>query len=479
VADEIFDQQVQQKFTPGFSSYFFRNSAYAYWREDQNVKAMYSAEGLIRHGSDYHRALGYRLKFYIARNNAIDKAKANEKDIEDNKTAYQGLTGFLSIVFAKDASEDASSVVIPQRYISRFLRDLKSENDLQISDSKFKVYETLFESGYKPEGPLDTVNFWRKQYGLGLLERGQIKQAKKIAVAITNPSILRSIYIDKAYEPLWTISNLKSSKRVMRAFEDDINRLERLVKKHPDKLQGRQYLIKAYATIGKLDEAVKLADKTLEDMENFDSFTDEAKYKNWIFNEIAYVYYEKGDYERGNAYMLRAASISEDGSKGNISQVINYTAKLLNQAEYQKALDIQGKLLSEAGASDYGDMWIWYNQACGYYKLGKLEQSSVAMKKLVDKREKNYAAYAMSLLCQNKIEAAARSYLVRLEDPEHRNLALEALQISNVPKHEMPLDKILRTNLEKIRTRPDILRAVNKYGRIEAWSLSNTYWGNY
>ncbi len=484
-ADEIFDQQTQQMFSPSFSGYFFRNSAYAYWRENQNVKAMHSAEGLIRHAEDVHRAIGYRLKFYIARDNATNNAKTNKDNSENNEVAYQGLKGFLATIYGPDASDDAQTIVIPQRYIASFLRDLKdedqlkSENQLEIGDLTFKALKTLFESGYTPESPFVTMDFWAKQYGLGLLERGQLKQAEKIAGIITSPNIIKSMYIDKTYQPLWKTDRLKSADRVMKTFEKNISRLEKLVKKHPDKLQGRQSLIKAYARMGKLDEAVKLAKNTLLDMESFDSFSDGAEYKNWVFNEIAYVYYEIGDYERGNAYMLRAASISEDGSKGNISQVINYTAKLLDQAEYQKALDIQNTLLSEDGASDYGNMWIWYNQACGFYKLGQKELSAAAMKKLEEKQEKNYSAYTMSLLCQNKIEAAAQSYLVRLNAPEHRSLALEALQITIVPEYEMPLDEILRRNLEKIRMRPDILQAVNKYGRIETWPLSNTYWGKY
>ena len=467
VADEIFEKQLQEKYKDNFSGYFFTISAYAYWREDRLDKAMQCAESLIRHSSDYRQGLGYQVKFHLTRNS------------EDYASSYQALDDFLTLTMNNTASEDAASLTMPQRYISMLLRKMKSDDDRQINDLKFKTYEMLFDKGYSPDKPFDTVDHWRKQYSLGLLERGKIKQARKMAASITDPSALRGMYVNKSYEKLWSVSSLKTADRVMKAFDNDIDHLKRLVEKYPDKLQGRQSLIKSYATIGKLEAAEKLANKTLKEMEDFGSFSDGEDYKNWIFNEIAYLYYEKGDYERGNSYMVRAASIVEDNSKGNVSQVINYTAKLLDQGEYQKALDFQDKFMSEGGVSDYGNMWIWYNQACGFYKLGQMKKSGYAMQKMAEHREDNYPAYSMSLLCTGNIEAAALSYITRLNDPDYRSAALDAMQIAKLSKNEMPLDRELRENLDEVRTRPDVLAAINEYGRTETWPLSNTYWGDF
>lgn len=467
VSDEIFEKQLQLRFNENFQGIFFTGAAYAYWREDRLDKAAQCAENLIRHSSDYRQGIGYQIKFHLTRNS------------EDYAASYKALDDFLGVTMNESASEDAASLIITQRYISLFLRKLKSENGLRMHDLKFKTYEMLFDRVYQPDKVFSTMDYWRKAYSLGLLERGKIKQAKKMAVSITQPSVLRSMYVDKSYEKLWSVSSLKTTDRVMKAFDNDIDRLKRLVKKHPDKLQGRQSLIMAYATIGQLDKAENLSKKTLKEMEDFGSFSDEDDYKNWIFNEIAYVYYAKGDYERGNSYMVRAANTVEDSSNSNVSQVINYTVKLLDQGAYQKALDFQDKFMSEDGASDYGDMWIWYNEACGYFKLGQMKKSVAAMKKLADNREENYPAYSMSLLCAGKIEAAAQSYISRLNDPDHRSEALDAMQISKFSEQIMPLDKELRANLDKVRARADVRESVNKYGRIETWPLPNTYWGDF
>lgn len=467
VADEIFQEQLQGRYKDEFSGYFYTIAAYAYWREDRLDKAMQCAENLVRHSSDFRQGIGYQLKFHLSRQN------------EDYAVSYQALDDFLALTMDEAASEDAASLIMPQRNISRLLRKMKNEDGRNISDLKFKTYEMLFERGYEPDKVLNTMDHWRKDYSLGLLEHGKVKQAKKIAVSITDPSALRSMYVDNSFKQLWSVSSLKNADRVMKAFDNDIDRLKRLVKKHPDKLQARRDLIRAYGNIGKLGEAEKLAERTLKEMENFGSFTDGEDYKNWIFNEIAYIYYEKGDYERGNSYMLRAANTVEEGSTNNVSQVINYTAKLLDQGKYQKALDFQDKFMPEDGASDYGNLWIWYNEACGYHKMGQSKKSSIAMKKLADNREDNYPAYSMSLLCAGKIDAAAQSYIARLNDPDHRSGALDAMQISKLSEQMMPLDKELRVSLDKVRARPDVLKAANKYGRIETWPLSNTYWGDF
>jgi hypothetical protein len=91
----------------------------------------------------------------------------------------------------------------------------------------------------------------------------------------------------------------------------------------------------------------------------------------------------------------------------------------------------------------------------------------------------NPSAYAMALLCANKLSDAESWYIKRLNDPDMRSDALQALQHFAKGMNEGAHYAMLQDRLETVRNRSSVKKALEKSGRQLSINLPRNVVGMY
>jgi tetratricopeptide (TPR) repeat protein len=378
-------------------------------------------------------------------------------------------------------SFDAMNASAPQyiknleyRTVWRLLRAIREADPSGASE--LRMHEALVSQGYVPPEavPDDAI---RQEHARLLLAHGDVARARDRLAPITDPQTLLRIRIDRRYDALRNDPSFEQQFDIAAAVERHIARARETIAASPRLLGPWLELVQSIRLLGRREEALAEVDRILaraqspEGASLFDDYEDQL---NWLLNERSYILYDLNRREEARTTFGQAIGVGESGN-WNVSQVINLASRLQAEGRSAEAVDV---LRTVGRASPYGDMWVAAVRACAGEDLDDAAMRDEAMSFLRAHDDDNPAALTRGLLCVNDLDGAAAAYVRRLGNPEHREVALMALQIYEpspvvLSEQEAELDR----RKAAVRDRPEVRAAVEAVGRIERVPLHSVYWG--
>ena len=257
---------------------------------------------------------------------------------------------------------------------------------------------------------------------------------------------------------------------VRAAIEAEVQETRRLMQENPDRLEAVHSIADVLIKTGHAAEALALLDEALaRNKSDAKSFSDQADFLNWIYNDRTRALTLVGRHEEALEQLVLAARIPEKGL-ANVSQVINLADAYNSEARPRDALNaILG--LEMANPSPYGLMALEHARGCAYAQL----HDEVNLKKSLD----YLAAHASdgrgplleTLLCANDLDGAAKLIISELKEPSSRGDTLYTLQDYQDDLKATAIEKENRQRLLSVRNRPDVASAISAVGRVEAYPV--------
>ena len=307
---------------------------------------------------------------------------------------------------------------------------------------------------------------------LMLMEAGQEREAARVARKVTKAADLFGMRLDKRFATL--VSTDPSLFDIEYAAFAELER-QRKLQDQATTDNGVYEIIDALRTLGRFDEALALADRTLLKAQIVDS--QGKDYRNWIEDRRAYVLLNMGRFDEAIAAERVAATRLESGH-ANVSQVINLAEMLIGQGKFRDALDLLPPMDKPGLTSPLGAAFVAEIRVCAYNGLGDEKAEREALAITQTHVGDNRPARLRALLCANDIEGASAHMIGWLKDPMHREDALVELS----PAPDMPLgpfDAILSKRFATVRRDPAVLAAVAQVGHTERLSRIGGIWPSY
>lgn len=300
------------------------------------------------------------------------------------------------------------------------------------------------------------------------VEAGEIGKARVLLDQVTRTSSLLVVAQDKRFERLWPQMQSDGRFDWTRLVEAELAEDQARMKAEPNLLEPVASAIADLRGLSRYDEAVALGETYAARLRKGDTFTDAERQRAWLFNALAYAYFDIGRFDDADRVMV------ESIGKDQVSQTIN-RAEMLNLAgRPTQALKVLEDVKAD-DASKYGQMWVESARVCAKIQLGDKAAAETAAAAMRDRWKTNANALNRALMCLGADDEVAALYIRRLGDPVERASALEAFRDSRPSPALTPIQVQLRARHEAIIARPDVQAALLKWGRPLTLPLSGDY----
>lgn len=337
--------------------------------------------------------------------------------------------------------------------------------------SRARLAEALTSIGYGADEP-QFANMLRRTLLDERLRRGEPARAAEYAAALTDPSTVAGMLVQKRYDALFP-AGVDRTARVRQALEiTDRATAARLAAAPTDRrrLLDRTQLLR---TLGRDAEALALLEPAIRDVRAVAAEEDGM----WLVNEAATALMTLGRRDEAVRLMGQMAEMPIEQYGHLISVSINYGELLLEVGRHADALAHARRLDANAAnqASEYGRMWIRATIVCALAGLDRAGEATPTLAEMRAHADDNQAALMRAYLCLNDMPAAEALLVGRLqsEDPED---ALMALQDYLPPPSTAGPDPLI-DRLLALRERPAVRAALDRVGRIVQLPVQRTYWG--
>jgi tetratricopeptide (TPR) repeat protein len=356
---------------------------------------------------------------------------------------------------------------IKQRDLWRHWRQIKSMSDPQ--EQRFLMAGWLVNNNYVPPNKSYRPGAFHLYYAKGLMREGQVKRAEKTLQAHPDEVIAEDVQSLKVFQPLWNKRGFSEKYDILTGLQSKIDWQLKTSEDLPDQLGAITSLMVSYQQLGKLEQAKQLGltalqkiDQSKEDEDP--AFTDLNKQHRWLLNQMALIAERQREAEQAISYYRQAGQIGEDGKK-NVSQRINLGIYLMILGRSEQALQETADINPE-DTSNFGRAFIHYVRACSYAQIGNDIQMDFEISKLYSLKDDNPNTLSMSLVCADRTDEAAASYINRLSDPEHSDQTLQAFFRYKPSINPSEWQLTLQARLAKLAKRSDVQIAIAKVGRI-------------
>ncbi len=351
--------------------------------------------------------------------------------------------------------------------------------DTPEGDKRLAFLDLLWDAGYKPADPAASLDGLRMTYARLLIAEHMTARAAKLIREVESPLAVTTFLIDRGFDPVRVFKGLPDEKDLPGLVAAEVEASHHATKEHPALLAVSLNYIQALRLSGAFEDAEKAAAETAAAMGETaeeSAYEDYDEYAAWILNEWAYTLYDLGRNEAARGALAMAAAKNEGGGP-NVSQLINLASMLQAEGKHVEALTEIGKL-DLSIPSPYGVMWAKAVTVCARAFQNRLSEAADDLAYLKEHKADNVSALQRTLFCVNDLDAAAALYIERLEDPDQRGAALNALQAALSPPYTPPVTAELHKRFETVRARPDVREAADKVGRILSLPFYPTYWGD-
>lgn len=362
------------------------------------------------------------------------------------------------------------------RTIFSLLRKLKTTDE---GDKRLAFLDALWAAEYQPPDPTVSLDGLRMTYARLLRDEHMTARAAALIREIENPVILADFFIDRRFDPVNNFRGMPALEDLPAMVEAHVNASRQTTEDYPTLLGAQLNYVQALRLAGEFEQAEATAAalaKEMGDNAEASPYEDYDDWAPWLLNEWAYTLYDLGRNDEARAALARAAEKDENGGT-NVSQLINLSSLLNSEGKFDAALAEIARLDYDA-TSPYGVMWAKTVVVCARAFQGRLSEAEEELAHVRANGDDNVSALQRALLCINDIDGAAALYIERLNDPDNRGDALNALQTTLQPPHVLPIHAELRARLETVKARSDVQEAASEVGRLLELPFYPTYWGD-
>ena len=344
--------------------------------------------------------------------------------------------------------------------IARHLRNGPHPND------QIPMLLALFNAKWvSDEG--EPSNFWR-DLALFQFNQGEHAQSKATAARIRSARVAIEMRIDKRYDGLTQANPGAFDIDRLAAVELADARL--LAKAAPDRLRPLVALQTVLLDARRYDEVVAIADDVIArsaDDKGASIFTDFSDQYIWVLDQRARALVGLGRTQDAVAQWVRSTKHPEHGEV-NVSQTLNLGEYYADLQRPREALDV----VSELGSmSPYGRMQLEFVQLQVAIEQADKRAEATHLAYMREHRDDAIRTWESALLMEGDLDGAANLLVERLASDKWRGQALIDVQhYQGIPLTPMGAQRELRWN--SVVSRPAVVDAVNKVGRIEHFNLA-------
>jgi len=329
------------------------------------------------------------------------------------------------------------------------------------------MLQALFDAHWlSDEG--EPSDFWRD---LALLHLGKrdIDQAKLAAARVRSARIAISMRIDKRFDAV-TLAN-PGAFDVDRIAATELETARADAKAAPDTLRPLVVLQGVLLNLRRFDEVVALGDAVIarasEDAGK-SVYTDYDDRYVWVLDQRSRALAALGRSDDAIAQWERSTRHPENGEV-NVSQVLNLGGYYADLQRPDDALEV----ISELGPmSPYGRMQLEMVQLVAAIDQSDSAATATHLAFMREHRGEAISTWQNALLMTGDLDAAADLLVERLRSEQWRGGALEDIQ--DYAGTEMtPMGAQRQARLKSVLARPEVLRALDKVGRIERFNLAS------
>jgi tetratricopeptide (TPR) repeat protein len=391
-------------------------------------------------------------------------------------------------VLAFDLSMRMDKLPAAYDYALRVARNFPAETASLDLQSLYRILQTrkkddahalraaLFNAGYRGSPRGIAADEMYRELVTVYLERNDIVSAMRAATGIVSVDVLIDMMIDRRFEEVWQAIGAQSGEGFGSAVKKQLTMYQDIVKEQPDDVTAVHQLLETMRLANQPAPAVPIGIRLLDDPVALGNDPD-AYF--WVMTKTAYAESESGRAAQAIQRMAELSAYKIDDYPELVIQHINRGALLLDQGRFAEA-SAAARLSETKYLSQFGKLWVRAIDMCAAIGL-KQKQDSIQpfMDMLKEGGKANPSAYAMGLLCANKLPDAEAWYIKRLNDPDMRSDALQALQNYAKGANEGPHYALLQERLETVRNKPAVKKAVEKSGRQLTISLPRSVVGIY
>jgi hypothetical protein len=413
----------------------------------------------------YHgdKEAGYR---YFVRAVAMPQADA------------QAWSEFLKVAVLLKHNADAARalVVIQQRYPESLsmMDDSVLGGAVQALETlpptlQFSSLLALYDAHFTYKWGQEANGTWRS-LTLRLLEHNRPNEAIEVASHINDAVVLMTMRVDRRFDTVTTATPAHFD--IDAAAREQLRIVQDLSDQYPEILELKLEVVSALRHLRRYGAMLAATDELMSEIEatNYPQrlFKDTryVDWYRWLLNFRSVALERLGRSDEAVAQLQAASRLTERGAK-NVTQVLNLGELYCRLNRPKDAL----AAIAEVGSmTPHGRMQlesVRFEAAVQLNDAAQIEQSLGFMNSHVADGPEFLLS---SWLITGDFDLAAKSFIVRLFDPEQRYGALRSVQdYSPIPESDW--EKRFDAQWRVFMARPDVQAAINKVGRAESFRL--------
>lgn len=351
-------------------------------------------------------------------------------------------------------------------YIFRMVSVAKQLRD----GSELPLLQSLYDAHWKQKWDIEPSSSWR-DLSLGLLEKGQFRQANAVAAHVTDPYILIAMRADRRFDAVVAANPAQFD--IVAAADREIKAFQAASETTPRSLELKWRLIGALLSRQRYDAALAASDSVLSDIRStnfperlFEHFADQRS----TFLEFRAIVLERLERWDEAVAQMSSASLLTEKYSGNVDQIINLGALYCELRRPNDCLSAIGKLTAKTSA--FGVMRLEDVRLDAAMQLGDTKQVARSLSYMRAHRADAPQAYEDALLTANHVDREAAELIRELLDKDERQDALLSVQMF-APTPDTPRDMELEARRRAMINRPGVQAAIQKVGRVESYRLEN------
>ncbi|MBX5462051.1 MAG: hypothetical protein IRZ28_13305 [Steroidobacteraceae bacterium] len=334
--------------------------------------------------------------------------------------------------------------------------------------AKYRAMTALFDRHWLLPNRFQPADLWMELLPMEI-EKGNIRRAAEVAARIQEPPDILLIRVDKRFDPL--VRAYPRQFDLTAATDRFLAFLSDLCRKFPRTLAHRISLVYTLLDAGRFEEAIATADEVLALSPDLQTailnYDDADAWFNWLLDYRASALEALGIWHDAEKYRKRAAELPEEG-RPNVSNAINLAGLYSRLGRSREALAALGDMASPGeGLSRYGRMQVDLILLQTALTEGDESRAKEVLERMRQSQAASLRTFEEALLVANQMDEAAMLLIRRLGDPKTRTSALLDVQ-AYLPGGVSPYDRMLDERWAQLRTRQDVIAAVEKVGRIES-----------
>jgi tetratricopeptide (TPR) repeat protein len=333
--------------------------------------------------------------------------------------------------------------------------------------NQMAMLQALFDAHWiSDEG--EPSDFWRD---LALLHLGKrdIDQAKIVAARVRSARVALIMRVDKRFDAL-TQGN-PGAFDIDRIAAAELETARANAKAAPDTLRPLTTLQGVLLDLRQFDEVVAIGDAVIARSAagaGKSAYVDYDDRYIWVLDQRSRALAALGRSDEAIAQWKRSARHPENGEV-NVSQVLNLGAYYADLQRPEDALD----MVSELGPmSPYGRMQLEMVRLVAAIDQTDTAATATHLAFMREHRGDAIATWQSALLMSGDLDAAADLLVERLRTEKWRGGALEDMQ-DYAGTETTPMAVQRQARWKSILARPNVLKALEKVGRIERFNLAS------